>query len=87
MRFDGGIEPLKRGCSRKARPSSSAVSPASETTIKSGFKFTIASSEANPPKATPSSPAALNSPVSVSNELSRLSLPDTQPRRDSGSTR
>ena len=37
--------------------------------------------------ATPRSPAALNSPVSVSSELTRLSLPDTQPRRDSGSTR
>jgi hypothetical protein len=36
--------------------------------------------------ATPRSPAALFSPVSASSELTRLSRPETQPRRDSGST-
>ena len=52
-----------------------------------GRTFTIVSSEANPPKAKPSSPAALNRPVSASIEPTKLSLPATQPRRDSGNTR
>jgi hypothetical protein len=73
--------------SRNAWPSSFAVSPACETTMKSGRKFTIASSEANPPKAKPRSPAALRNPVSPSSEPTKLSLPATQPRRDNGSTR
>ena len=36
--------------------------------MKSGLRLTIASSEANPPKVKPRSPAALNSPVSASSE-------------------
>src|SRR5437879_1547294 len=49
--------------------------------MKSGFRLTIASSEAYPPEATPRSPAALNSPSAVRSGLSKLALPCTRPRR------
>ena len=55
--------------------------------MKSGRRLTMASSEANPPKVKSRSPAAFSSPVSVSSDPTKLSLPATQPRRDNGSTR
>ena len=85
--FFGRIESLQRRMQQKRLAVIAGKIAGLRDQQQSGFRLTIASSDANPPKAKPRSPAALNSPVSVSSEPTKLSLPATQPRRDSGSTR
>ena len=85
--FGGRIKPLEGRMQQECAPFIFGETTAIRHQDEIGLRSTMASSDANRPDLIPRSLAALDRPALASKELVKLSPPETQPRRDTASTR